>query len=628
MRACYIRRALPITLTLSALCSVIAGCASQAVDKEAAFAPSADHLQAKQSLPSSVSSKVPPIPSMMVPPLIPTIPSSSPDKTETLYTLSVIKAPVRQVMYKLARDAKLNLDIDQGVSGNVTINAIDQPLKTILSRISDQSGARIQLSSDLISVQADLPYWVSYPIDYVNLDRYSSSSIMLSNAVGSSASRQAQAMTLGGNQSTPTATSVQSGSNVAILNQSRSDVWAGLTLGVQRILRSMYPMLSAESSAAVVAQPSAVSNETAPEVSVQGLTGLANKTLPSDEALLPVVKASAKEKPVYPDGASVNNYVHVSREAGFMSVFAPQKAQREVQQLVDMTMAGTRRQVLIEATVIEIELNDEHQAGVNWSVLADNATFGLTSSYNGRDQIEFTNASTAGMVTMTGNSLTKDFSLATTIKLLQRFGNSKVLSSPKLVTINNQPSLLKVVKNLVYFSMQVQVIAGQTGQSSTRAYTSVPNTVPVGLVMSVLPSINAHNEVTLVVRPTISSLSGTVDDPNPDLGTVPNRVPIIQEREMESVLKLQDGQIAILGGLIQDVQADEDTGVPGLVGLPALGYLFGQKNAAKRKSELVIFLRPTIVSSPGIEQSGYRQKSSSLPSHLHFLPHDSKQVMV
>jgi general secretion pathway protein D len=627
MGARYMRRASPILLSLSGASFLLSGCATQTFDKDAAFALSSEHLQQTQTAKASHSSAVvPPIPAIAPMPLITPVVGGARDKTEALYTLSVMKAPVRQVMHKLSRDAKVNLDIDQDVVGNITINAIDQPLKTILARISDQLGCRIQITPDLISVQADKPQWVSYPIDYVNLDRYSSSSIMLSNAVGSSTARQAQAMTLGGGNTTPTATSVQSGSNVAILNQSRSDVWAGLTLGVQRILRSMYPMLSAESSTNAVMTPANTTASASAEVSAQALSSLSSKQMPSAESLLPVVLERSSDKSPYPDGASVMNYVHVSREAGFISVFAPHKAQREIQQLVDMTMAGTRRQVLIEATVVEVELNDENQAGINWNMLADNATFGLTSSYTGRDQIEFTNASTAGMVTMTGNSITKDFSLATTIKLLQRFGNSKVLSSPKLVTINNQPSLLKVVKNLVYFSMQVQVIAGQTGQSSTRAYTSVPNTVPVGLVMSVLPSINAHNEITLVVRPTISSLSGTVDDPNPDLGSVPNRVPIIQEREMESVLKLQDGQIAILGGLIQDVQADEDTGVPGLVGLPAMGYVFGQKNAAKRKSELVVFLRPTVVRSPDVEQGDLRQKQHLLPKQSRFTPMTNQQV--
>jgi general secretion pathway protein D len=82
-----------------------------------------------------------------------------------------------------------------------------------------------------------------------------------------------------------------------------------------------------------------------------------------------------------------------------------------------------------------------------------------------------------------------------------------------------------------------------------------------------------------------------------DAGDIPNRVPIIQERELESVLSLRDGQIAVLGGLIQDVMAEEDTGIPGLVSAPTAGFLFGQRNKAKRKSELVVFLKPTLVAA-------------------------------
>jgi general secretion pathway protein D len=125
--------------------------------------------------------------------------------------------------------------------------------------------------------------------------------------------------------------------------------------------------------------------------------------------------------------------------------------------------------------------------------------------------------------------------------------------------------------------------------------------------MSVIPSIDKQDQITLVVRPTISNLVGYVEDPNPEFkrANVVSKVPEIQEREMESVLKLNDGQVAILGGLIQDEAVGEDTGVPGLVTEPVLGYLFGQKNRQKRKTELVIFLRPTLIKHPDIEMGDF-----------------------
>lgn len=199
---------------------------------------------------------------------------------------------------------------------------------------------------------------------------------------------------------------------------------------------------------------------------------------------------------------------------------------------------------MIEATVVEVELNDENQAGINWAALSGSFKVsqnnGLTSIITG-----------TGAIGPVDNALT----------FLQRFGNSQVLSSPKVVGLNNQPTVIKVVKNLVYFT--TSVTPGTTTPTGTTqsVFSTTPNTVPVGLVMSVLPSIDQHDKITLIVRPTISDLVRYVVDPNPEFTRVElefvraglpkpvsNSIPEIQEREMESVLKLNDGQVAVLGG--------------------------------------------------------------------------------
>ena len=173
----------------------------------------------------------------------PYLPKPNLSAVENLYSLSVIQAPIRDVLFKLARDAKLELTILDDISGQVTINLIDQPLSVIIERLNDQANIRASLKGKLLTVQSDTAYWVNYPIDYVNLDRFSSSSILLANAVGSS-NRTTAAVTLGApsNQPQP-ATSLQAGSNVAILNRSKNEVWKTLGDGVMRILRSHYPEL-------------------------------------------------------------------------------------------------------------------------------------------------------------------------------------------------------------------------------------------------------------------------------------------------------------------------------------------------------------------------------------------------
>lgn len=593
----------------------MAACQSSRPDAQA-FAPSPEHLQRK---PVSSTDQQVPIPTVSS--RVPYLPKPRAKKYNDLYSVSVVQVPVKDVLFKLARDASLDVDIMDSADVLVTLNALDQTLPAIIERLNEQTGLKILLEEQRLIVQADKAYWVNYPIDYVNLDRYSQSSILLANAVGRGTQGTATTVSLGASASqVQQAASLQAGSNVAILNRSRHELWVTLGTGVMRTLRAMYPTLSAPlaegvtETAASSSNPTSSANPSAPDASLTAATamqGLSNTTsLPSPEQTLNSSQAFSP----YPVGAPVSNYVTLAREAGFVAVYAPSRGHKEVQKYIDQMMSGGRKQVMIEATVVEVELNDESQSGVNWSALASDGTFSLSQAFNGTS----TTSTTAGLVSVTGSAISRDWSLSSTLKLLERFGNSRVLSSPKMVGINNQPTLLKVVKNLVYFSVQAQVIAGVTGQASTRAYTTTPNTVPIGLVMSILPSISETDEITLVVRPTISTLSSYVNDPNPDLvdasgKRIDNLVPVIQEREMESVLKLNDGQIAILGGLIQDTIENEDTGVPGAVGEPVLGYLFGQKNKAKHKSELIVFLKPVLVKHPDIENGSFSDKKYLLP---------------
>ena len=134
-------------------------------------------------------------------------------------------------------------------------------------------------------------------------------------------------------------------------------------------------------------------------------------------------------------------------------------------------------------------------------------------------------------------------------------------------------------------------------------------TVSVGIVMSVTPQIDANGTITLNVRPTISRLNGSVTDPNPnanfidgDGNQVVNQVPQIAVREMESVLRMTDGQIGVLGGLMQDENKDSDAGLPGVKDVGFFGNLFKTTSAEYRKTELVVFIKPIVIKNPSIDQ--------------------------
>ena len=145
--------------------------------------------------------------------------------------------------------------------------------------------------------------------------------------------------------------------------------------------------------------------------------------------------------------------------------------------------------------------------------------------------------------------------------------------------------------------------------------------MPVGIVMSVTPQINDIGGVGLNVRPSITRVINFRQDPNPNLRTgvnnsgppIESRIPEIRVREMESMLQINSGNTAILGGLMQDEIIKNTDKVPGLSDVPGVGKIFTGKNDANRKTELVIFLRPTVITNASLE-------SDELQSYKQYLP--------
>jgi general secretion pathway protein D len=204
--------------------------------------------------------------------------------------------------------------------------------------------------------------------------------------------------------------------------------------------------------------------------------------------------------------------------------------------------------------------------------------------------------------------------IAGVLQLLESFGNVRVLSSPKLSVLNNQTALLRVVDNLVYFNVQAsQSTAGTTGNVIT-AVTTTPVTVPVGFVMNVTPQISDDDTILLNVKPSTTRLIKFVQDPNPSIpASIPNQVPQLRMREMESLIKVNSGQMAVLGGLIEDSVNDVEDTVPILNSIPIIGSIFSSRNRNNTKTELVVFLRPIVIKDASID-GDYRAYRALIPA--------------
>lgn len=283
------------------------------------------------------------------------------------------------------------------------------------------------------------------------------------------------------------------------------------------------------------------------------------------------------------DSEQADSNVMIHSESGTLSIRATQKQHQRIAELIEKIGISAQRQVLIEATIVEVLLNNAYKQGVDWSHLA------------GRSALSF-----IGNTLKTSSNLTYSRAQDTQLilSLLETFGTTRVLSSPRLAVMNNQTALLKVVENYVYFNVKADTVStANVGTSTT--YTTTPQTVSVGLVMGVTPQISDNDVVMLNVRPTITQIGREVADPNPDLRAqgIENLLPVIRTREIESVLRVKSGHTAILGGLMEDKIMHNRAQVPYLSKLPILGEILTNRQEEKQKSELIIFLRPVVMNA-------------------------------
>lgn len=594
------------TFYLCAVSVILAGCGTKPIQ------PSDKHIQ-QPTGPLSATTAIPQTIKRSV-----ALPPPKPGtKTET-YSVVVTNVPAQEILFALARDAKINLDIHPGIQGAVTLNALNQTLPQILTRIARQIDMRYELENGNLSVMPDSPYLHSYKIDYVNMVRDSDGTMSNTTQVGSNSSSSAAVTGSSGNNN----------SSLTIKNISKNDFWKTLTQNIKDILHETDKILPSGSSETVVQQTSTASStgtgvQPASNKKTTAKAGVGNSPNPVSvqEGGTTVTRTNT-----FREAASVI----ANPENGIITVRATGKQHEKIREFIDQIMANARRQVLIEATVVEVQLNDQYQQGINWSLLQRGGTgFQLRQAATGQS-----GAGTGLVAGNTASLFTLDYinptsrlgNLAASVSLLESFGKVKVLSSPKLSVMNNQTAILRVVDNLVYFVINVTTTAPTSTSSAFSTFATTPNTVPIGFTMSVTPQINDTDTVQINLHPSISRLLGYVNDPNPSLAAagVVSRIPVTSTREMESILKIENNQIAVMGGLMQDEATNNTDAIPGLSNIPVAGNLFKNRNDTTTKTELVIFLRPVVIKDASIngDFSAYR---NTLPDQNFFKePADDK----
>jgi general secretion pathway protein D len=579
-------------LLVTALTLALSACTNAPIQP-----PSGSHLNAQKAGPAAAAI---PAPVQQVAALPKPRPAA---KVET-YSVVVNNVRVQELLFALARDAKLNVDIHPGIEGLVTLNAIDQTLQQLLTRIAKQVDIRWELDGQNLAVMPDSPFLRTYKVDYVNMSRDTTGSIAVTTQIASTgaATGNAGGMATGGTNNSLT----------KIENKANNRFWETLEKNIKDILRETDKILPAGSSETVVERlDEQATTGTGAQTGANGRgSAPTNLAASPNPATLQQAGMTVTRRATFREAASVIT----NPETGVVSVRATGRQHEKIREFLDQVMASARRQVLIEATIVEVTLSQNYQQGIDWSRIGSSfAKTGISLVQTGAT-FSKTEAGLFSPFTLSVNQTTSSGGVfKSALTLLEGFGTVKVLSSPKLSVLNNQTAVLKVVDNLVYFTIKADTATNNT--ATTITYTTNLHSVPVGLVMNVTPQISENESVLLNVRPSISSKFDEVPDPNPELkkNNITSNIPVIRTREMESILRVDSGNMAVMGGLMEDKLINQDTGIPGISKVPIIGNLFQNRDDIRSKTELVVFLRPVVIKDASI-QGDYSEFRSHLPN--------------
>jgi len=294
----------------------------------------------------------------------------------------------------------------------------------------------------------------------------------------------------------------------------------------------------------------------------------------------------------------------IEPHAGMVALTADPYTQHRVEAYINESRRRYRRQVLLEARIVEVTLGKDSQIGMDWNkaFLLSGTSAGLGST-----------GTTAGATFLSGQTINTNvtpdqglFQLVVNnmrvnavLSALASDNKLQVLSSPRISTLNNQKAILRVVREEAYFlqTSQATPSGGLGGPIITTNIT--PLVVPVGIVLDILPQVGDDGFITLAVNPSVSevvtvrSLTITSDSG----GGASATLPVVDRRDLDTVVRMRTGETLVLAGIIKSSDGSDDRGIPFLKDLPWIGSLFTKKEKSKVRTELAIFLTPTLMES-------------------------------
>jgi MSHA biogenesis protein MshL len=516
-----------ITLVLAAV--LVAGCATTETDFPEIPSGALDYKPAPpRAAPLDVHSRMP---QFATPALVADV---------RLYSFRATGQPVRLALSQLATAYSLNIVVDQDVDGQVTVDLKNLPLEKVLEAVLEPLGLSWNWQDGLLRVTREETR--TFNIDYLRLVRSgagtSTSSVSLSGGGG------------GGGGSTGSSSS-------SVAQNDTINFWNELQEQLEAILER------SDESYAGFERPVATTVQTDMQTNIT-------------TTLTQPVRESA--------GRLV-----IDRLSGTVQVTTSRARMKNVEEFLQRIKEGINRQVFIEAKVVEVQLNDERSLGIDWNEL----DFGSLTL--GTDLIISNPAGGFGALPATvSGTYIRSFdgsldSIDAAIAALEEQGDVKVVSQPKVRTLNNQQAIVRVGTERTFFTTTTTIIP-VAGGAPIETVTNTPSTINEGLVLTVTPQISESGEITMDVSPVLTNITGT--DTSPD-GL--SNAPILDIKQTSTLVRMFDGETIVVGGLIQQAVSATRRSVPLLGDIPGLGKLFSATYDRDVSRELVIFLTPHII---------------------------------
>ncbi len=546
---------------------------------------------------TSTSAKQPaPLPWIRVPASLP--PLNRFPKTEG-YSFKLKKVPAISVLEALADSEGFSFEGDECAQAPVNLFLKDVSALQAIEHMAHLLNLQLTIDEQHITLSCNKPYWVTYKLDYPAVERTTLDTVTVNSQLGNPGTPGTGGSTLLGT----TAGFANSGglgnnASVSVQTKHQNRFWDELTRTIE------YMLIEPEAKEL----PAPVTTETVISQQADG-TALGTDSL----------GRLRRRSSAHTNGGDFNSETTISRrttrqstqpltqvlphaESGLLMIKANQQQHAYITSFLETVTQRALKQVLIEATVAEVRLSSQYQKGIQWQALPRNGSglgFDISPITNSNGSgVNSANSSLAALLSLrfVQPALAGSLGISAALSLLEQYGDVRVISNPKLAVLNQQTAVLKVVDNRVYFTVQVQTAAPTNNSSAFSTFTTQLHTVPVGFFMAITPHIEDHSGVSLTIRPTVSRILGFINDPNPALAQagVVSRIPEIQTREIESVMRLHTGEIALLGGLMQTSSDQLRDTLPGAANNETARTLLDQQRSDSQRSELVILLRPVI----------------------------------